>query len=242
MTYLRLELLRTIRNGRFFVFSLGFPVILYAILAGSTRDVTNFGGSGISAPLYYMTGLVSFGTMAAVLGVGARISAERQAGWNRQLRLTPLPVRAYMAGKVAGGYLMALLSIALLYGLGIGYGVRLSAPKWFEMTGLILVALIPFAIFGVALGHLLTVDSMGPAMGGMTALFAFLGGTWFPITGGGFLADLGQSLPSYWLVQAGRVALGGSAWGSHGWTVIAVWTAAAAVLAARAYQRDTRRI
>jgi ABC-2 type transport system permease protein len=41
-----------------------------------------------------MVGLAAFGTMGAVLSSGARIAAERSTGWNRQLRLTPLPVSA----------------------------------------------------------------------------------------------------------------------------------------------------
>ena len=52
------------------------------------------------------------------------------------------------------------------------------------MTGLILIGLLPFAALGIVFGHLLTPDSIGPAMGGATALLAILGGTWFPITGG----------------------------------------------------------
>jgi ABC-2 type transport system permease protein len=64
------------------------------------------------------------------------------------------------------------------------------------MTGLILVALLPFAALGIGLGHLLNVDSVGPVMGGLTALLALVGGTWFPVTQG-FLHDLGQCLPSY---------------------------------------------
>jgi ABC-2 type transport system permease protein len=242
MTYLRLELLRTLRNARFFVFSLVFPVVLYLLLAGTAGHQADFGSSGISAQQYYMAGLVSFGTMAAVLAGGARIAAERQVGWNRQLRLTPLSVRTYLRTKVVSGYLLALISIVLLYVCGIAYGVRMPVDKWLQMTGLILVALIPFAILGIALGHLLTVDSMGPAMGGITALFAFLGGTWFPITGSGFLPTVAQALPAYWLVQAGRVGEGGDVWSSKGWTVIACWALACAFVAARAYRRDTRRV
>ena len=52
------------------------------------------------------------------------------------------------------------------------------------MTVFILVGLIPFAALGILLGHLLNVDSIGPAIGGITALFSFLGGIWFPITSG----------------------------------------------------------
>jgi ABC-2 type transport system permease protein len=78
-------------------------------------------------------------------------------------------------------------------------------------------------------------------MGGSTALFAFLGGTWFPITGGGVLHQVAEDLPSFWLVQASHVAIGGSGWGTRAWIVIAVWTVAAGQLARRAYRRDTKR-
>ena len=66
-------------------------------------------------------------------------------------------------------------------------------------------------------------DSLGPAVGGTTALLAFLGGVWFPIQSG-FMHVVAQALPSYWLVQASHVARGGHAWGALGWVVIAAWT------------------
>ena len=94
---------------------------------------------------------------------------------------------------------------------------------------------------GIAIGHLIAAESIGPVIGGSTALLAFLGGTWFPITGGGALHDIAQILPSYWLVQAAHVALGGTGWGSRGWIVVGAWTAAFVVVAARAYRRDTKR-
>ncbi len=68
-----------------------------------------------------------------------------------------------------------------------------------------------------------------------------ISGTWFPVTHG-FLHDVGQFLPSYWLVQAGRVALHGQPWGALGWTVVLVWTVVLAVLAVAAYRRDTARV
>ena len=77
---------------------------------------------------------------------------------------------------------MAMVTIALLYLAGYSLGVRLSAGNWVAMTGLILVGLIPFAGLGILMGHLVSPDSVGPAMGGTTALLALLGGAWFPIT------------------------------------------------------------
>jgi ABC-2 type transport system permease protein len=110
------------------------------------------------------------------------------------------------------------------------------------MVALILVALIPFAGMGIAIGHLLTTESLGPALGGITSIFAFLGGSWFPITGSGFFVDLARALPSYWLVQAGHIGIGAAAWGAEGWLVVGIWSVAMVAAAAWAYRRDTRRV
>jgi ABC-2 type transport system permease protein len=241
LVYTRYELVRALRNRRFFFFSLGFPLILYFIIAGPQSGNKNFAGSGIPAALFYMAGLVSFGTMSSMISTGARIAGERQAGWTRQLRITPLSTRAYFRAKVLTAYAMAGLSIAALYISGAILGVSLQAGNWLEMTGLVLVGLLPFAGLGIALGHMLTVDSVGPAIGGLTALLALVGGTWFPVTHG-FLHDLGQCLPSYWLAQAGHIGTGGAPWGLTGWLVMAGWTVVLTALAGYAYHRDTGRV
>lgn len=238
--YTRAELLRLARNRRFFVFALGFPIVLYFLIALPNRGVHDLGGSGMSAPLYLMMGLVAFGTMNGVMGTGARIATERELGWNRQLRVTPLPARVYFRTKVLTAYVTALVTIALLYGSGLALGVRLSALTWLEMTGLLLVGLIPFAALGIATGHLVSSDTVGPALGGLTALFSFLGGAWFPIGGDSFLHTIATGLPSYWLVQASRLGIGGH-WPVTGWVVVALWAAAGVGLALWAYRRDTER-
>lgn len=239
--YTRYELMRALRNRRFFFFSLGFPLVLYFVIAGPQSSDDNFAGSGISAALFYMAGLVSFGTMSSMISTGARIAGERQAGWTRHLRITPLSTRAYFRAKVVTAYAMACLTIASLYIAGAILGVRLAAGDWLEMTGLILLGLLPFAALGIALGHMLTVDSIGPAIGGLTALLALVGGTWFPVTHG-FLHDVGQCLPSYWLAQAGHIGTGGAVWGLTGWLVMAAWTVVLSALAGYAYRRDTGRV
>jgi ABC-2 type transport system permease protein len=79
-------------------------------------------------------------------------------------------------------------------------------------------------------------------MGGGISLLALLGGTWFPISGHGFLHDIAQLIPSYWLVQASHVAIGGHAWPAKGWIVMIAWTILLSALAARAYRHDTGRV
>src|SRR5215475_9835732 len=244
MVYARYELLRTFRNVRFFFFSLVFPLVMYFLIAGPNKNVHDLGHTagfgGYFAPLYYMVSLAAWGAMMSVMAGGARISAERSVGWNRQLRITPLTTRTYFRAKVLTGYVMSGLTLAALYIAGSILGVSLTGNEWARMTGLILIGLLPFAALGIVFGHLLTPDSIGPVMGGTTALLALLGGTWFPLTGG-VLKHIGEALPSYWLVQAGHVGLGGSGWTGTGWLVMAVWTVGAAATARWAYRRDTKR-
>lgn len=208
------------------------------MIAGPNRHATL---GGIPLPLYFLSGMITWGTMSAVVSSGARIATERAAGWNRQLRLTPLSARTYLRAKVLGGYVVAAMSIVLLYAAGIALGVRLPADRWLGMTALILVGLVPFAALGIWLGHVLSPEAIGPAMGGISALFALLGGAWGPLAASGFMLHVAQALPSYWLVQAGHAAATGTGWGTRGWVVIAAWALLFGALATRAFRRDTRR-
>jgi ABC-2 type transport system permease protein len=240
LIYARYELLRTFRNRRFWFFSLGFPLIFFWLIASPQHNKI-IQGTGLTYAAYYMVSLASFGTMMSMVSTGARIAGERQVGWTRQLRISPLSVQAYFRAKVLTAYTMALLSLILLYISGALLGVDLPAGRWLAMTGLIVVGLLPFAALGILIGHLVNTDAVGPLMGGLVSILAFLSGTWFAITSG-FLHAFGQFLPSWWLVQARNVALDGHGWNARGWITVAAWTVILSAAAVYAYHRDTARV
>jgi ABC-2 type transport system permease protein len=186
--------------------------------------------------------MAAWGGMVAVISTGGNIANERQLGWTRQIRITPLPRRIYFQTKVLCGYLMALLTLAVLYLAGSMVGVSLNAGAWATMTGLIVVGLVPFVVLGILLGHVLTADSLGPAMGGVTSLLALLGGAWGPLATTGVFLSIVKVLPSYWLVQAGKTATGGHGWPVEAWIVLGFWVLGLGWLAGRVYLRDTARV
>lgn len=238
-TYLRLEILRTFRNRRFFVFSLIIPVLFFYLIAGSNKDAEL---AGIPFAAYYLAGMTSFGTMAAMLANGGRISGERAVGWNRQLRMTPLRPASYFSAKLTSAYIMAVVTLALLLVAGLTLGVREQLTGVFAMVGYFAVGLIPFAALGIFIGHKFTPDSIGPILGGGVSVLAFLGGAWGPVGGtSGVLHDLSQATPTYWLVEAGHVLIGGPGWSGKGWVVVAVWSLVLGRLALAAYRSDTKR-
>jgi len=236
-TYLYYELLRNFRNWRFFFLALAFPLVLYFTVAGANRH-TVFDGTAF--PLYFMVAMATLGTMAGVVSGAAIIAAERSSGWTRQMRITPLGTGAYFGAKVLNAYLRALLTIALMCLAGTLLGVRLSVGEWLTVIGLLLVGLVPFTVLGVLLGHLVGPDASAPAVGGIVTLFCLLGGVYgFQIAKSGAVFEVIKALPSYWLVQAGKTALGGGSWPTEGWIVIAVWTAVLTLVAVLVYRRDT---
>jgi ABC-2 type transport system permease protein len=105
--FLRYEILRTFRNWRFVLFALAWPLALYLSIAAANRHHTF---DGISFPVYFMAAMLTLGTMNSVVTSGARIAAERSAGWTRQIRITPLSTRSYIRAKVICGYLLAPVS------------------------------------------------------------------------------------------------------------------------------------
>ncbi|MCW2523234.1 MAG: type transporter [Frankiales bacterium] len=237
--YFRYEILRLFRNRQNFIFSLIFPIVLYLVIAGQNKDAVV---GDLPFPTYYMAGMITFGGLGAVIGGGARIAFERDRGWTRQLRISPLSPLSYLRTKVATSYLMAAITITLLYVAGISLGVRMPLQRWVEMTALILIGLIPFVALGIMLGHLIKSDSMGPVMGGGMSFLSIFGGAFGQLGADGSLFNkITQVIPSYWIVRAGQTATGGRAWGTTGWVVVAVWSIVLTYGAMWAYRRDAGR-
>jgi ABC-2 type transport system permease protein len=238
-THMRLEILRTIRNPRSLSITLGLPLVLFFAVAGANRHTHV---EGISFPLYFMGAMAAYGAMYAAVQPGARIALDRSKGWTRQLRITPLRTRTYFVAKVLAAYLVALVSLVALFLAGMSFGVHMAAWRWLEMGGLLLVGLAPLVVIGIALGHLLAPDSLTPAVAGVVVIMALLGGVFGPLFTHGTMLSVVKLLPSYWLVQASQVAVGGGGWTGEAWAVIAAWTAVMVMVAGLAYQRDTARV
>jgi ABC-2 type transport system permease protein len=234
--HVRYEILRTLRNPLTLGFTLGLPLVVFLAVAGTNRHGTI---EGISVPLYFMGAMATYGAMLAAVQPGGRITLDRSKGWTRQVRITPLPTRTYFVAKILTAYLVASVSLAVLFAAGAALGAHMAGGRWLELTALLLVGLAPLVVLCIALGHLLTPDSLPAGVGGLVALLAMLGGAFGPVFTGGVMLSAVKLLPSYWLVQASRVGVGGGGWPGEAWVVVAGWTVALVLVARAAYRRDT---
>jgi ABC-2 type transport system permease protein len=236
LRYLVIETRRVVRSPRFLITTVGMPVAFYLLFS-------SMGGKGDpTAKAVMMAGMAGFGGLTAAVSTGARIAAERAAGWQRQLRLTPLPPSAYLVAKALLGMLVALGPMLLVYGIGVATGVHLDAGEWALLVVGTWLALTPLAVLGVLVGQIATPDSV-QAIGGATFMLLSLGGgLWFPPDAmPAWLQQIAHALPSYWMGGIGRDVVQHHAFQQKAIWVLLAWTVGLGIGVARRFRAQTAR-
>ncbi|HEX5497451.1 MAG TPA: ABC transporter permease [Mycobacteriales bacterium] len=237
--FLILELRRTLRSPRYLMFAVAFPVGLFLLFAALYGDGALM---GTTARAYLMISMATFGAMGTSLSAGTRIAVDRQTGWNRLLRLTPLRPRWYVMTRFVSSLGTALPALLLVFLAGRLLGVRMSGSQWGRVGLYFALALVPFAVLSVALGYLVTADSAPMINGASQMVLSLFGGVWVPVSQMPHLMlTVGKALPSFWLGVAARSPLTGEHLGVDGLAVLVGWTVVLAGFAARRYRRDAAR-
>ena len=237
-THVRYELLRSYRNRLTWALSLALPLVVYYAVASGQRHVFVY-AAGVSFPLYFMTGMAAYGAMFAAIGPGARLAATALGAGPASCGSRHCGSAPTTSRRPSPPISSALPALVLVFLAGATLGVRLDVAQWLEMSGLLLVGLVPFVLMGLILGHLIATDALVPAMGWLIVFFALFGGAFGSLFNSGAMLTVVKGLPSYWLVHAGAAALLHGDWPAEGWIVLACWTAALIPLAVFAYRHDT---
>jgi ABC-2 type transport system permease protein len=234
--YLMLEVKRALRAGRFLIFTVAFPILMFVFLSGV------YGGD-VQARTVLMVNMITWGAFAAALFAGARVAIERDAGWQRQLRLTPLTGRGYLVGKAIVGMVVAIPAVVLVPLVGaLGEGVRLDPGQWLHIVLGVWLAAIPFALLGLLLGQYGTADSMQSITGVLMMVLAMFGGLWVPLNAlPDLFSGIAKVLPSYWMNQVGSTAIGSGESLMTCVLVLGAWSVVLAALVIRRYRVDSAR-
>ncbi|AZM55348.1 ABC transporter [Streptomyces sp. WAC 01529] len=208
---IKLEITRALRNRKFLFFSVVYPVLLFVIVSNTQGGVPD---SRLSLSAYMMVSMASFGALTAVLmGNSERIAKERESGWVRQLRLTPLPGRGYVLAKTASAAVVSLPSILVVFAVAALFkGVRFAAWQWLALSGAIWAGSLCFAALGVAIGYLASGDTVRPITMIVYFGLSLLGGLWMPATTfPQWLQSVASWLPTHAYAALGQaIELGGA--------------------------------
>jgi ABC-2 type transport system permease protein len=244
--FVRIEARRALRNRRYVMFAIAFPVVFYllytGVLSGTGADATP-SIAGLPWRTYFMISMATYAAIGAALGGAIVIAQERDSGWTRQLRVTPLPSAAYVTGKLLVSYIVTVPAIAavLVAGLVVNH-VELSAVTWLTVLATLAIGSLPFAALGLLVGYLFDANSAQGAM--MISFFslAILGGLWAPVSSfPESLATIGRMLPSFRLADLGRDAAVGTALDPAAIAILAIYAVCIGGLAAWRYRTSEQR-
>jgi ABC-2 type transport system permease protein len=236
IAFLRFELVRTLRNVRFLVMLVAFPVLIYLIYAkqhGMSQGLT-------VATLLLVSMAVYSGMGSAMFAGGPQLARERQNGWMRQLRISPISTRGWFAAKLVQAILMIIPGLAVLMVLALTYGhAHLAAGRLAELVAVLVLGTIPFCALGLVIG--LMFDSQTAQVAQMITLLvmAFLGGIfiqWSDLPHG--MQLIGKLLPSYHLAQLGWNAAAGLPLAMSDVAALAAWTAVLGLIAAWRWRNE----
>ena len=237
IAFLRFEIVRTLRNVRFLIMLIAFPVLLYLIYAkqhGISQGLT-------VATLLLVSMAVYSGMGSAMFASGPQLARERHNGWMRQLRISPITTPGWFAAKLVQSVLMIIPGLAVLVVLALTYGhVHLAAGRLGTLVVIIVAGTIPFCAAGLVIG--LMFDSQTAQVAQMITLLvlAFLGGifiSWSSLPSG--MQTAGKLLPSYHLAQLGWNAAAGRPLGMSHVVALAAWTIGLGAVAAWRWRQES---
>jgi ABC-2 type transport system permease protein len=205
ITMFGLEVKRMVRDFRFFIFTIGMPIMIYVMSSKSS-----YGDVG-STPIakYMLVSMATFGAIGSALSVGGpRIAEERKIGWTRQLRLTPMGSGRYVVAKVLTASVMCLASVLLIFAFGLGVKhVSMTGTQWLGSGIAVWIGSLVFAALSILLGYLFTPTSITVGLMVVNLGFSFLGGLFWPVNAFPSWLKIGAYItPTYHLSQLGHAA------------------------------------
>jgi ABC-2 type transport system permease protein len=228
----RFELGRLLRSWKFLAVTVGFPVIFYMLFLGDHTPGKLIAGT-VPWRVYLMVSMCSFGALVAGLNAGGtRLSGERATGWARQLRVTPLPAWSYVATKVTASMVVVLPVLILVEVVGAAFGgVSLGAATWVELTLLMWVTALPFAILGVFVGFMVHPETAYPVITVLMFVLGYFGGLFTPVSQmPSFLQTAARILPSFHHSSLALALLDGHTLSGLHWLVLAAYAAGLALI------------
>ncbi|GAA2314889.1 ABC transporter permease [Nonomuraea roseoviolacea subsp. roseoviolacea] len=241
-SYVRLEILRMLRNRRYLIIGIGFPLVIYLLNANVFGKETT--GDGVSLSAYVMVSMAAYGAISGALtNTAGPWSQERASGWLPQLQVTPLRGWMIIVGKMAGALTLVLPSMLLVCLAGaLTQGVSLSAGQWAALVGALWAGAVPFVALGMIAGSLLRPDAVQPVTLITMLGLVIVGGLWFPVTTmGATMRSIAEASPAYSYADMGWSVIAGHGVPLSDALTTAGWAAALGLLAVLAYRRATVR-
>ena len=221
-----------------------FLVMLASIFGGETIDA--LGGMAVST--YYVPAIMTLAIVSATMvSLAISLTEARESGRLKRVRSTPLPVWAFVAGRVGNAIVVSILMAVVLTAIGhLAYGVEIPTATLPAIVVSLLVGAFAFSCLGFAIAAAIPSEESAPAITNVSSLpLYFISGVFIPQTQlpDGVLLVAGL-FPIRHLLEALLAgfdpATAGAGFEPVHLAVLAVWGLAGLAIAVRAFRWSPR--
>ena len=160
----------------------------YNLRAAGTQPAVRLSSGRVEAQSLGYVDLLVPGLLAmaiaqsAAFGVAFSLVAWRQKGTLRRLRLTPLPLQEFAAGRILFHLMIALIQTVILLTVGrLLFGVHLVGNP-LALVPLVLLGSLCFIALGMCIGGRVNTEDATAALSNLIVLpMVFLGGVFFSL-------------------------------------------------------------
>ena len=252
LTYLWLDLYRSLREPANLFFVIAFPLAMYLVfgrLNASAGDYGPHAHGNVSASV--MLAMASFSACLGATSASAAAAVEQSAGWGRQMAVTSRGLSGYLVVKTGTAVGTAALPVTVVLTAGALTDSSMEGWAWAASPLICLIGVLPFVLWGLAAGMWLPSSASIGIATSLVSLFAFIGNTFMPLNH--TLLTISRFTPMYGATALARWPLG------EGWTYVpdrqagvqdplwmplanlVVWTLIFGLLVNGARRRATRR-
>lgn len=233
------ELYAIIREPVAMFFGIAMPVGFFALFASL------FGGDstgGVSNATGMLATFGAFGVISvSLLNPGVGVAEDRERGWLRVKRVSPVPIATTLAAKVVSSLPVAFGVFAAMSLTAVAMGkFDIDVATWLSVAAVLLLGSLPFALLGLAVGFSAS-GRAAPAL--LNAIFlpmAIAGGLWMPLEAlPEFVQRIAVVLPTYHASQVGLGVMFNEPVVDHVLALVAT-TAVTGIAAAVAYRYSRR--
>ena len=252
LTYLWLDLFRSLREPANLFFVIAFPLAMYLVFGRLNASAGNYGPhahGNISASV--MLAMASFSACLGATSASAAAAVEQSAGWGRQMAVTGQGLRGYLVVKTGTAVGTAALPVTVVLTAGALTDSSMEGWAWAASPLICLIGVLPFVLWGLAAGMWLPSSASIGIATSLVSLFAFIGNTFMPLnhtllTISRFTPMYGATALARWPLGEGWVYVPDRQGGVHDplWMPLAnlvAWTLIFGLLVIGARRRATRR-
>ena len=213
LTYLQLDLFRSLREPANLFFVVTFPLAMYLVfgrLNASAGDYGPHAHGNVSASV--MLAMASFSACLGATSASAAAAIEQSAGWGRQMAVTGQGLRGYLVVKTGTAVGTAALPVVVVLAAGALTDSSMEGWAWAASPLICLIGVLPFVLWGLAAGMWLPSSASIGIATSLVSLFAFIGNAFMPLNH--TLLTISRFTPMYGATALARWPLG------EGWTYV----------------------